>query len=209
MLGNTHITAGITTSLLVFRPTTMLEFVATVAGGAVGGAICDIDCKRSDLNRDTIRGAVLGCAVIAAALVLDLRLGHGIYDYVQKTFGAATVFGLLGFFVCCIWGARSKHRTFTHSLTGGLAMSGCAYLVCKPFGLAMGAGMVSHILLDLLNRRRVQLFYPLKKPRICLNLCDSDGIVNTVLSGIFTLSSSILVPWYAITALGSLGISLR
>ena len=42
------------------------------------------------------------------------------------------------------------------------------------------AAMLSHILIDLLNRRNVRLLYPLKKG-FCLGICSADGMVNRAL----------------------------
>ena len=61
-----------------------------------------------------------------------------------------------------------------------------------PFAL----GMLSHILLDLFNKKKVQLSYPLKN-KFGLNLCSANGIANTVIFissiGIFILELMIFI----------------
>ena len=198
MRGRTHITAGIAAALLVLHPTTVLGIGSAVAGGTLGGAICDIDCKGSDLNQETIRGAVLAGICIAGVTVYDLRSGNGLIDHIRNAVGTNLLLGILGLVICCIWGCISPHRTFTHSLTGLLAMSASAWLICAPLGYAVALGMASHILLDLLNRKGIPLLYPLKKPVVCLNLCRADGLVNSILSVVCSAACVILLFVYAV-----------
>ena len=171
----------------------MLGFGAAVAGGALGGMLCDIDCKGTDRNRETITGAIIAAVCIAAVAVFDIIAGNGIIAYIRRTFGLELIIGCICLILCCIWGCRSPHRTFTHSLTGLVLMSGSIWLICAPLGIAVGIGMVSHILLDLCNRRRIPLLYPMRKPAVCFRLCDADGTVNSVLCVLFTLLAAVLI----------------
>ena len=200
MLGRTHITAGVATALLVLHPTTALEIGAAVAGGALGGAICDIDCKGTDRNKDTFHGAILAALCIAAVAFFDYRTGNGLVAHIRNAVGTDLLIGCLGMLACCIWGCISPHRTFTHSVLGLLAMSTSVWLVCAPLGYGLGIGMASHILLDLLNRRGIPLLYPLRHPSVCLDLCDSDGLVNRLLSVLFTVACAVLLFCYVIPA---------
>ncbi len=196
MLGKTHVPAGVTAALLALRPTTMLGFVSAVAGGALGGAICDIDCKGTELNRETTKAVTLAIGVIAASLLFDLHIGNGILAYFQRTFDTAAIVGAAVFLACCVWGAFSKHRTFSHSLLGVLLMTLSLSFVCQPLANALCVGMVSHIALDLLNRKGIQLLYPLKKPMLCLKLCDADGTVNSLLMIGFSACSVMLMAYF-------------
>ena len=54
------------------------------------------------------------------------------------------------------------------------------------------AGFLSHLVIDLLNRKRVHLFYPLGRG-VCLNLCSSRGLVNRILFLSGGLASILLV----------------
>lgn len=196
MLGKTHIAAGVTAALLLLHPTTVLGIGAAVAGGALGGAVCDIDCKGTKRSRDAIKGGVIAAVCIAVVIAVDLYLGNGLINAIRNTVGTQLLCGCIGFIACCFWGALSPHRTFTHSAVGLFLMSLCVWLVCRPLGVAVFAGMTSHILLDLLNRRRIALLYPLRKPAFCLRLCDSDGVVNRVLAWGFTAVSVILLLYF-------------
>jgi inner membrane protein len=41
--------------------------------------------------------------------------------------------------------------------------------------------MLSHIALDTLNKKKIQLFYPLPAPKIGFNICYADGKVNELI----------------------------
>ena len=207
MLGTTHITAGIAASLLLIRPKTPLEFFTAAAGGALGGVICDIDCKHSGINKEAVKGAVLGAATVALALLFDYYIGNGIFDYLSKNLGITTIAGIVGFLVCCIGGVVTKHRTFTHSLLGILGMSASAYLICQPFGIAVLWGMCSHVFLDLFNEKGIQILFPLKRPSVCFGVCSSNGKVNSILTILFSLLCTALIPYFACTAIRSLQLS--
>ena len=197
MLGRTHITTGVAAALIALHPTSVLGIGAAVAGGALGGAVCDIDCKGSDLNKETARGAVMAVLCIAAAVGYDLYTGSRLIDQIRGAVGTNLLLGGIGILVFCILGVASPHRTFTHSLLGALLMSASVWLISEPLGMAVLAGMASHILLDLLNRRSIPLLYPLKKPAVCFGLCDADGIVDRLLS---VLSSAVCVILLFVTA---------
>ena len=198
MLGRTHITTGVAAALLVLHPTTVLGIGSAVAGGALGGAVCDIDCKGSELNKETAKGAVLAAICIAAAVIYDLRSGSGLIDHIRHAVGTNLLLGCIGILIFCIWGAASAHRTFTHSAAGVLLMSASVWLICAPLGAAVLTGMASHILLDLLNRRSIPLLYPLKKPSVCFGLCDADGIVDRLLSALSSAACMLLLFVYAV-----------
>lgn len=197
MLGRTHIAAGVTAAMLVLQPDSALSVGSAIAGGALGGMICDIDCKGSERHRDAVSSVVIALLGIAAVLAFDIRTGNGLAAHIRSTLGTQLLLGGLGFLACCIGGCISHHRTFTHSLTGLLAMSLSLWLVCPPFALAFGIGMASHILLDLLNHRGIPLLFPLKHPTVCLDLCDADGKVNLLLELVFTVAAWLLVLHFA------------
>ena len=129
MLGRTHITIGTATALLLFRPTTMLEFGTVAAGGALGGFICDIDCKSKDYeaNEGSIKNMILAVVAFICILLFDYFMGNGLIAYIHNSFGLSMILGGVLFAACCIWGIASQHRTFTHSFLGLFIMSLAAW----------------------------------------------------------------------------------
>ncbi len=59
--------------------------------------------------------------------------------------------------------AGIKHRTFTHSLLFLTGVSIMAWAVSEKFGVAAFAGIGTHILLDILTKSGVQLYWPFKR----------------------------------------------
>ncbi len=208
MLGRTHVTIGTATALLMFRPTTMLEFGAVVAGGALGGLICDIDCKSEDyeLNEGSAQSMCLAVVAFICILLFDYYMGNGLITYLRNSFGFRMVLGGIIFAACSIWGISTDHRTFTHSILGLLLMSFAVKLVYRPLGSAFSVGMVSHIILDLFNMQEVQLLYPSDKLEFSLGVCSSDDAANNVLGKIGSVACALLLPYYGIQSLSSINL---
>ena len=71
-----------------------------------------------------------------------------------------------------------------------LLFSVAAAFVHVPFGAAVLVGYLSHLLLDLLNKRGIQLFFPFEA-RFCLRLCYAGKTANkvfTIIGAIATLA---------------------
>lgn len=54
------------------------------------------------------------------------------------------------------------------------------YLIYKPFSAPLAVAYFSHLVLDVLNKKKIPLFYPLKFG-ICLKLCYANKKANKVL----------------------------
>lgn len=188
-MGQTHLAAGLATALLLTQSHTFSACAAVVAGGALGGVLADNDTLHT-ANALTNQLGALG--LTTAALILD-----GVFHLGLCREAAAnperTILGGVAFAVLYFLGCRSAHRTFTHSLLA-LALYSAAFACLLPqAGVAFSVAYASHLLLDLLNKRTVQLLYPLRRG-FCLRLCYADGLLNRILclSGA-ALSSLLLV----------------
>jgi len=51
-------------------------------------------------------------------------------------------------------------------------------MACLPLTIAFAIGFLSHVFLDLLNKKRVQLLYPSMVGNVCLGLCYANRIAN-------------------------------
>lgn len=67
-----------------------------------------------------------------------------------------------------------------HSLLGFALLTGSVFMAFPAAAVPFGAAMASHILLDMLNKRKVKLCYPFRRG-IAFSICKSDGMVNTIL----------------------------
>lgn len=207
MTGTTHVPAGVATSLVVLRPTTVTGIIAAVAGGAIGGWICDIDVRDTTVDKDKVQSALLMVIIAGLSIAIDYYHGGGLCDYWSQHWGIAAVAELALLVGWLIIGLMSAHRTFTHSLVGMASSTLLIWLLIRPMMPAYLAGYVSHLILDLPNKKKEQLLWPLDKPRFGLNLCDSDGQVNRIVGGIsvvvaFALGAALLIVAYQNGAAG-------
>ncbi len=189
MLGKTHITAGIASALLITRPATIPEVVSAVIGGAIGGWIVDIDHnKKQDINTEKVFNGIITFLIIGAFIILDFLIGNGMCKYIVDNWGLNVWIGLGSFLILAFIGLMTNHRTFTHSLLGILSFSTSLYFFCRPAAIPFFIGYASHLLLDLFNKKGLQILFPFKwKP--CLDICYSDKKANEILFWIFfTLS---------------------
>ena len=185
MMGKTHIYTGIASSLVLLHPATIPGILGAAAGGAAGGWICDIDCRSSKINHWVAIGAFLVVVAAVGAIILDW---NGIYLYLRRHDGLQAMVGLLLLLGCCVYGITTSHRGFTHSLFALALMSVSVALCYKPLALPFMVGFASHLILDLTNKKGLQLFFPFKK-RFCLGLCTSDGKCNDFLMHLAALVS--------------------
>lgn len=98
---------------------------------------------------------------------------------------------IISFFVKLLFG----HRTFTHSLLFVGLISGGLIFIDAPihYMLAIIFGVLSHILLDMLTHRGVQLWYPISKQvRLPIHF-KTGGLVDASFSTAFVLTSVYVV----------------
>ena len=71
-------------------------------------------------------------------------------------------YGVIAFLAVCIFGITKPHRSFMHSFTALAILTIIVDFTFHDATLPFALGMLSHILLDLFNKKKVQLSYPLK-----------------------------------------------
>lgn len=86
-------------------------------------------------------------------------------------------------------GFSSDHRTFTHLFLALILNMTAISLIYRPFSLAYTMGYLSHLGLDLLNKKKVPLLFP-KGEGVCLGLCYASKTANTV----FMIAGFIAIP---------------
>lgn len=78
-----------------------------------------------------------------------------------------------------------KHRGITHSLPVTTIV-----MVINP---ALGIGYLSHILIDLLNKRKIKLFAPFSDKKYGLCICKSDGKLDEMIKAMSIIGTVILL----------------
>lgn len=106
-----------------------------------------------------IAGAAAG--VLAAGDLSGLMLG-GLFGILPDVDEPNSRVGRTLWFISLPVSLKFRHRTFTHSLPFVGLLSGLMYILDPKIALIACAGLLSHILGDMLTGK-VNLFYPTKK----------------------------------------------
>ena len=193
MMSKTHLAVGLATSLAVIRPTTPNECTVAILAGAIGGVLADNDILDNDYHFDALIGQLLALGSSVVVLLLDLFLHFGVCQAIASK-PILSILGGVCFIVLYIVGFCSDHRTFTHSFLALLLYSLAAALIYFPVAIPLAAAYLSHLLLDILNKRKIPILYPLDFG-ICLKLCYANKEANKVIMYIGFAISGILLLW--------------
>lgn len=105
------------------------------------------------------------------------------------SFSITNIYSLLLFAVMLIIVIPMPHRGFSHSLMCGAIFTFIVYRICytEIYTTWFAIAYASHLIIDILNKKGIPLFYPLTKKKVCFKLCDSNGICNNFLCVIFSV----------------------
>ena len=191
MMSKTHLSIGIAAALAV-APATSEGLYYALIGGSIGSMICDIDRSSEGTVRDAGVGWLI-TAVISAAVYLKETVFSGIgftyRDLISNPWQLVCVVLLIGLLLFAISGA---HRGFSHSLLMFFASSFFVFCISRRTSLFYAAAFLTHLLLDVLNRRPVRLLYPMRKG-FCLDWFYCDGLANRILMLLGTAASAALL----------------
>ena len=179
MMSKTHLTVGIAAALAAAPATTEGLFYALI-GGSIGSMICDIDRSSEGTVRDAGVGWLI-TAVISVAAWLKENVFSGIgftyRDLLSNPWQLVCVVFLIGLFLFAISGA---HRGFSHSFLMLFCSFFFIFFISRRASLFYAIAFLTHILLDILNKRPVRVLYPMKKG-FCLYWFYCDGTANNIL----------------------------
>jgi len=191
MLGKTHLAVGVAASLLFMPIGSINECVMALMGGAVGSVIADVDVLDDDSIRNVTKGELTVFGIGVAILAIDFFRDGGICRYFLENQTTA-MFGILGLLLFLMVGYFTDHRSFTHSILAMGIVSYCAAKLYPGLGVSAAIGYASHLALDVLNRKKVRLFFPIRKG-ICFRLCYANRKANKILLFTGTIVSGILL----------------
>ncbi len=187
MLGATHVAAGAAVGIFFAQPSTVSECLLAAGAGALGGYVCDVDINSSAGDGSLSGLALLGGAITVIAMI-DKGLGGQLATLLLARPLPALILGIAGLVALCLMGIASSHRTFTHSILGTLLFTFSVWIACPEAATPFGAGMASHVALDLLNKKDVNLFYP-SSIGFCLGLAPANGRANDILFPLASLAA--------------------
>lgn len=194
MTGKTHMAAGIAVSLGATVPDTPKEMLICVAAAAVGAVISDIDVSTSDARREFNHFLGIAGIIVATVLFLEYYFRFGVFRMIKHHGYLPLLLGLSCFVLICLFGKNKPHRSFMHSILALALLTGSVSLILPAAGVPFAAAMASHIGLDLLNKKKVKLFYPYRKG-IAFSLCRADGVVSRTLFYAASLADIVIIGW--------------
>lgn len=186
MNGRTHVAAGLFTSLLLLQPKDPIPFAAMTAFAAAGSVFPDIDHTESKLHKAVSRFLLAMNVVLFAVMIAQNVLGASV-PWEKMTFGLSQgqLTGLAGFVMLGVFGYGQPHRGFTHSVMALMAFTYAVWSVYPFGGYAFGMGYLTHIMLDCLNRKGLQVLWPSGK-RWSIKACSANGRTDKALFVLFT-----------------------
>ena len=180
MMSKTHLMLGVGSALITTLPVEpKLCCIATI-GGLLGGIVPDNDILDNDYTGDAILGQVLAGSITAGILFLDKIFKIGICNELFSRSLINLIFGLVLFMGLYIFGFFQEHRKFTHSFLAMVLYSFAVLCIYPPLAKPFLIGYLSHIIIDLFNKKKVQIFYPFKAG-ICFGVCYSNKLGNKML----------------------------
>jgi putative membrane-bound metal-dependent hydrolase len=179
--------------IAICRPQTMPMLIAGAGLAAFGGTICDIDVETSDAHEQVDRMLVVAVIMVAAVVVMDFIFRVGIYRRLMANSNIARVIiGALAFLMICAFGKEQPHRSFMHSFLALAMLSICVYIIFPDMTPYFMVGFMSHMFIDVFNRKREKFFWPVGKG-FCLHWCSANGIVNKILFYVSTMAVVLFV----------------
>ena len=202
MMNKTHIAIGVASALVATQPQNTGTFLSAILGGTAGASISDIDVPSNSHTLshtlNSIVDKIITAFIIGAVLIFDGITNSGIlHSILDSNRPFNVISGIILFAVIYLFGKTQPHRSFTHSLLGLLLSSIAIYGICPMILPSFIIGFISHLMLDVLNKKPIQFFYPFKKG-FCLKLCYADGLINRIFLWIGTAISAIYIAKYII-----------
>ncbi len=175
MTGRTHCFTAVAAAITILQPSkpTTVLFGASLA--FLGGLTPDVDLFQSQLGQKVSKLIIGIFSVIIILSLMKQYLDFDIFAYfsLDELFNSISQ-GIVLFLLLCSVGLNTKHRSFTHSILGGILFTFCIYLAFPRYYLYFLIGFVSHIVLDFFNKKGLQLFFPLEE-RVCIPLCKATN----------------------------------
>lgn len=179
MRGRTHAIVGMATALTALIPTNNIGLIVSgTVATAFGAIIPDIDVDGTNsLAKKELGKAALFTVAYAGTMPLLLELTGKAFTITALTLSSNLFIGLGILTVYSLLGFASPHRGFTHSIEGLLMATLGVYFTLPVLTTWFATGYITHLLLDLLNKKPIKLCLMLKK-KFSFNLCTYDGIVD-------------------------------
>ena len=184
----THVACGNVVALSLMQPSTIQATLITIGAATLGSLLPDVDLKDSTSDKlfDRLMTALI--TIIIMGVIIRYFFNINLYAEIKKYNNIFNyLISICVFITMSYLGSKTSHRSFTHSILGLFIYSSILlYSFNNDIVIPFFISHLSHIVLDLLNKKGIALFYPIKS-RFSLKLCETDGKVNKLLFTIFSI----------------------
>ena len=191
----THIMCANAVSLCIIQPQSIFDLLLVAGFSTLGALLPDVDLKDSipDKIFDRLMASLI--TIVLMSFIIKFLFNIDLYCKIKECGDIFSYIICISIFIVMGYlGSKTSHRSFTHSILGCIIYSAilsyCFNSICLwSFIFAY----ISHVFLDLFNKKGIAIFYPAKY-RFAFKLCDSSGKVNKFLFITFSiLCVSILI----------------
>lgn len=193
MNANVHmsVAAATTTTVLLVTGHTDPKLLTTgLVCSMLGSIVPDVDANDESKFKNMFKKFMSVFIIILIAFGFYAYNNHiTVSDAIRYILNCQWLTGGLIFIVLCLIGYFSSHRTFTHWLIAIPMFSLGFYMMFgKIPTIFFAIGMLSHLIIDLLNKKEQKLFFPIPID-CCLYVCESDsGLSNLIGVSAFCLT---------------------
>lgn len=183
----THVMCANLVSLYLMKPDNISELLITCGVASLGGLVPDVDLKDSTSDKLFDRLMTSLITIVLMSFLIKYFFDIDLYCKIKEYDIFSYLISICLFIIIAYFGSKSSHRSFTHSILGlfiytGILFYGFGFNVVIPYFVSH----LSHIVLDLFNKKGIALFYP-SRFRFSLDLCESNGKVNKFLFILFSV----------------------
>lgn len=178
MQGKTHLAFGCASALTMLGVNDVPTIVAGMTVASIGAIMSDIDIENSTARKELKSTVFISSVLAMASPLITKTMGLGNVTLTSLlNLSPKVIPGLVLLTLYIIMGLRSEHRGFTHSIEGFGISSFAMWLITPSFYNWYVVAYISHIAIDLLNKKKLRLTM-LSKKGFCLNLCTANGATN-------------------------------
>ena len=198
MNANVHTSIGLATAsgIALLAPTMNGHDKITLGLGlgcaVVGALIPDIDANGESKAKIEFRKVMSLLGIFGIATVGYAITTGRLQEIASSFFHSMHGVGALFFLIACIVGYNTPHRNFTHWLIGLICFTIPFIMMTNiTLGLWFGVGMLSHQVIDMLNKKKITWLYPLPIDfaryicRASSGLSTAIGSVSAILACLF------------------------
>ena len=181
MLAKAHVTIGMAAAFTIVRPETVAEALPVIVGGALGCLICDLDCEVTTEKTESSRWRKVMAVIAIAGLIEDYLMNAGMWSSLGRNGPYLWFIGLMVFALTAGFASVANHRGFSHSLLAMLIFTVSIWLIFPAAAMPFAVSFATHIVLDLMNKKPVRIFYPMKKG-FSLGMFYADRFADKVIA---------------------------